>query len=87
MDLYREICWTTTLLHSQFCAFPLLQGWTDNKFTWRIIPELKNNPDCGYVRGIRRRVIVIRYQRLTKICAAVFWTIIAKQKQLWHDGC
>jgi len=46
--------------------------WTDNKFPWRIIPRLKNRPDCGYVRGIRRRVIVISFQRLTKICAVIF---------------
>jgi hypothetical protein len=38
------------------------EGWTDNKFTWRIIPGLKNRPDCGYVRGLRPRVIVICFQ-------------------------
>ena len=26
MDFYRKICWTTTRLHNQFYAFPLLLG-------------------------------------------------------------
>jgi hypothetical protein len=47
------------------------EGWADNKFTWRIIPGLKNRPDCGYVRGIRPRVIVIYLQPLKNLCCHI----------------